>query len=82
MRITAAEALCNLGESSLAIPILIEALKEENLMVRVHAINSLEIIGGDVAIAAIPGVKQVLGDRIGRAYDIRAAKRLIEIYDQ
>lgn len=82
VRITAAEALCNLGESSLATPILIEALKEENLMVRVHAINSLEIIGGDVAIAAIPGVKQVLGDRKGRAYDIRAAKRLIEIYDQ
>lgn len=82
VRITAAEALCHLGESSLATPIFIEALKEENLMVRVHAINSLEIIGGDVAIEAIPGVKQVLGDRKGRAYDIRAAKRLIEIYDQ
>lgn len=81
VRITAAEALCNLGESGLAGPVLIDALNEENLMVRVHAMNSLEIIGGDVAKKSIPTVKKVLGTREGRDYDIRAGKRLIEIYE-
>lgn len=81
VRITAAEALCNLGESDLAGPVLIEALNEENQMVRVHAMNSLEILGGDVAKASIPTVKKVLGTREGRDYDIRAGKRLIEMYE-
>jgi hypothetical protein len=80
VRITAAEALCNLGYANLATPVLIEALQEDNLMVRVHALNSLEILGGKVAKAAIPAVKKLLGDREGRDYDIRAEKRLIEIY--
>lgn len=80
VRITAAEALCNMGESAAATPILIEALNEDNLMVRVHAMNSLEIIGGDVAKASISTVKKVLGTREGRDYDIRAGKRLIEMY--
>lgn len=81
VRITAAEALCNLGESDLAGPVLIEALNEENQMVRVHAMNSLEILGGDVAKASISTVKKVLGTREGRDYDIRAGKRLIEMYE-
>ncbi|TDI70508.1 MAG: sulfatase [Bacteroidetes bacterium] len=81
VRITSAEALCNLGKSGDAAPVLIAALKEENLMVRVHALNSLEIIGGDVAEASIPMVKLMIGDREGREYDLRAAKRLIEIYE-
>ncbi len=81
VRITAAEALCSLGESAKATPILIEALNEDNIMVRVHAMNSLEIIGGDVAKASIPTVKKVLGTREGRDYDIRAGKRLIEMYE-
>ena len=80
VRISAAEALCNLGESTIATPILIEALNEDNIMVRVHAMNSLEIIGGSVAKASIPTVKKVLGTREGRDYDIRAGKRLIEVY--
>jgi hypothetical protein len=80
VRIAAAEALCLLGEEATATTVLIEALNSENMMVRVHALNSLEIIGGDVAKAAIPKVKQVIGDREGRDYDIRAGKRLIEVY--
>jgi HEAT repeat protein len=81
VRITAAEALCNLGQSGVATPVLIEALNEDNLMVRVHALNSLEILGGEVAKAAIPKVKELVGDSEDRGYDIRAGKRLVEIYE-
>ena len=80
VRIAAAEALCHLGASDTATPVLIDALNSDNIMVRVHAMNSLEIIGGNVAKAAIPKVKEVIGDREGRDYDIRAGLRLIEIY--
>ena len=80
VRITAAEALCHLGKSEEAIPVLVQALEEENLMVRVHCLNSLEIIGGEVAKAAIPKVKDLVKDRKDRAYDIRAGKRLIRLY--
>ena len=81
VRITAAEALCNLGESGIATPVLIEALNEDNLMVRVHALNSLEILGGKVALASIPKVKELVKDRKERDYDVRAGMRLIEIYE-
>ncbi len=81
VRITAAEALCNLGMSDVATPVLIAALKEENVMVRVHAFNSLETLGGTVAMEAIPMAKQVIENRTGRDYDIRAAQRLVELYD-
>jgi hypothetical protein len=80
VRIAAAEALCHLGEEKVATIAFIEALNSDNMMVRVHAMNSLEIIGGDVAKAAIPKVKEVIGSREGRDYDIRAGKRLIEVY--
>jgi len=80
VRIAAAEALCHLGESQASIPVFIEALNSENEMVRVHAMNSLEIIGGDVAKAAIPKVKEVIDGREGRDYDIRAGLRLVELY--
>jgi N-sulfoglucosamine sulfohydrolase len=81
VRITAAEALCNMGLSDVAGPVIIEALNEENQMVRVHAMNSLEIIGGDVARSSLSMIKKVLGDRVGRAYDLRAGQRLLEIYE-
>ena len=80
VRIAAAEALCHLGESGKATYVFIDALNDKNEMVRVHAMNSLEIIGGEVARAAIPKVKEVIDGREGRDYDIRAGKRLIEIY--
>ena len=50
-------------------------------MVRVHALNSLGIIGGEVAKASISTVKQVIGSRKGRDYDIRAGLRLIALYE-
>lgn len=80
VRIAAAEALCYLGESAKATAVFIEVLNSDNEMVRVHVMNSLEIIGGEVARAAIPKVKEVIDGREGRDYDIRAGKRLIEIY--
>lgn len=80
VRISAAEALCHLGAADKAIPVFIEALDSENLMVRVHALNSLEIIGGGVAIAALPRVQELVKGREDREYDIRAGKRLVEIY--
>lgn len=80
VRIAAAEALCGIGESKAATPIFIEALGEKNQMVRVHALNSLEILGGDVAKAAIPRAKELIGDRDDNSYDLRAAIRLVEIY--
>ena len=80
IRIAAAEALCHMGETTKAIPVFISALDEENLMVRVHVMNSLEILGGEAARAAIPKVQEVLAGREGREYDIRAGKRLIELY--
>ena len=80
VRIAAAEALCHLDECELATPILINALNEENLMVRVHALNSLEVLGGEVAKAAIPRIKELVGNREDREYDIRAGMRLIELY--
>ena len=39
VRITAAEALCSLGKSIEALPVLKAALKEANVMVRVHALK-------------------------------------------
>lgn len=80
VRIAAAEALCGIGELKAATPIFIEALGEENQMVRVHALNSLEILGGDMAKAAIPRAKELIGDREDNSYDLRAAIRLVEIY--
>lgn len=80
VRIAAAEALCHLGAQNEATPALIDALKVENEMVRVHAMNSLEVLGGEVAKAAIPQVKEVIAGREGRDYDIRAGMRLIELY--
>ncbi len=82
VRIAAAEALCHLGASDMATPVLVDALDVDNQMVRVHALNSLEIIGGDVAKAAIAKVKEMIeaADPANRNYDIRAARRLVEVF--
>jgi hypothetical protein len=80
VRISAAEALCHLGENDKAVPVLIAALEEENLMVRVHALNSIHILGEEVALAAMPKIKELLEGKEGRNYDLRAAGRLVELY--
>ncbi len=80
VRIAAAEALCHLGENENAVPVLISALDEENLMVRVHALNSFHILGEETAKAAMPKIKEIVKDKEGRSYDLRAAERLVELY--
>lgn len=80
VRIAAAEALCHLGASDAATPVLIAALDHENLMVRTHALNSLYTLGGDMARAALPKVKAITESKEGRSYDLRAAERLLEVY--
>ncbi len=82
VRIAAAEELCHLGSSDLATPVLVEALSVDNVMVRVHALNSLEIVGGPVAKAAIPKAQAMIAaaDPKNRNYDIRAARRLVEVF--
>ena len=82
VRITAAEALCTYGTSIEAATVLIESLNEENQMVRVHAINSLELIGGEIAKRAVPTIKKMIGNRKGKDYDLRAGKRILAIYDK
>jgi N-sulfoglucosamine sulfohydrolase len=80
VRIAAAEALCHLGESAAATPVLIAALDHENMMVRTHALNSLYILGGEIARAALPKVIAITESQEGRSYDLRAAQRLLEVY--
>ena len=80
VRIAAAEALCHLGERAAATPVLIAALDHENLMVRTHALNSLYILGGDIAREALPKVIAITESEEGRSYDLRAAQRLLEVY--
>lgn len=84
VRITAAEAICAMGASSIAAPVLVEALNDDNEMVRVHALNSIEIVGGSVAKAALPKAKEMYAliseATYNKGYDLRAAQRLLEVY--
>jgi N-sulfoglucosamine sulfohydrolase len=80
VRISAAEALCHLGEQKHAIPVLADALDEENLMVRVHALNSIHTLGEEAAKAAMPKIQDIVENGQGRSYDLRAAQRLVELY--
>jgi N-sulfoglucosamine sulfohydrolase len=82
VRIAAAEALCHLDERARAVPVLVAALEEENLMVRVHALNSIHLLGESVAKAAMPEIKKLVEEQEGRNYDRRAALRLVELYGQ
>jgi len=78
VRIAAAEALYHLGARDAARDILAEAVKNENLMARVQAVNVMEVMGPD-AKPLIPVVQEVIDrDPESREYDIRAAKRLVE----
>ncbi|NJN28265.1 MAG: hypothetical protein HC819_21005 [Cyclobacteriaceae bacterium] len=54
-------------------------------MVRVHAINSLEAVGGEVARAAVGKARELVSRQDAptyeRGYDVRAANHLIEMYE-
>ena len=45
MRITAAEALVELGDAEAGLPVLVELLDDKREYVALHAANSLECIG-------------------------------------
>lgn len=79
VRITAGESLYFIGEIEEGISAIEGALKVDNLMVRVHALNSLAIIGDDAKVT-MASVQEMLGDREGREYDIRAGKYLLGLW--
>lgn len=78
VKVAAAEALYYLGKNNTALPALEEALKNENLMVRVQALNVLENIGKDAFPSVLTIKKMVAENPESNQYDIRAARRVVE----
>ena len=81
VRIAAAEALYVLGEKQASLKCLENALKSDNLMARLHALNALEEMGSDAepAMAAIRRLVDGPEKDGDGAYDLRAARRILEI---
>jgi N-sulfoglucosamine sulfohydrolase len=78
VRIAASEALLDLGETDKPVQTLSEALKSENQMARVQALNVLETIG-DKAWPSYDNVKALLkGNPKDGDYDVRAAKKILQ----
>ena len=78
IRIAAAEALYQMGEVSTAVGTLTSALKDENMMARVQALNILQLMG-DKAQPALTAAKALIPtDPENRDYDVRAAIGLVE----
>jgi hypothetical protein len=77
VRIAAAEALYHLGNEGVALTTLIHALKSENLMARVQALNVLESMESDAA-PALEAIKTLVSDDPqDRNYDTKAAVRIM-----
>lgn len=81
VRIAAAEALYQLGETDQALTILREAVQHHQVMVRVHAINVLELMGTK-ARPVLPVVKKQIEQMEDNDYDERAALRLVAQLEQ
>ena len=77
VRIAAAEALYYLGEHKTAVQALEAALKNDNLMARVQALNVLENIDEDAA-SVLMSVKELIPGNPANQYDVRSARRLVE----
>ncbi|KAA6432647.1 sulfatase-like hydrolase/transferase [Dyadobacter flavalbus] len=78
VRIAAAEALLNLGETEKPVQTLSEALKSKNRMARVQALNVLEKIG-DKARPSYDNVRSLLvSEPKDGDYDVRAAKQVLQ----
>lgn len=78
VRIAAAEALYLLGEKEKPLTTLRLALKSDNAMARVQALNVLETMGQD-ATPAYGDIRLLLkADVKDSDYDVRAAKRIID----
>lgn len=78
VRIAAAEALYQMSEKEKALGALKNALRSDNLMARVLALNVLENMGDD-ASSALPEIRQLLRENVKDGdYDVRAATRIME----
>ncbi|SKB80064.1 sulfatase-like hydrolase/transferase [Dyadobacter psychrophilus] len=78
VRIAAAEALLAFGETDQPVQTLSEALKSDNQMARVQALNVLETIGKK-AQPAFENLKLLLKENPRDSdYDVRAAKKILE----
>ncbi len=77
VRAVAAESLYYLGNKKLAIQLLSQALLDNNLMLRVQALNTLQQFGQDAQPALTFVRKMIDKDPEGKGYDIAAAKELI-----
>lgn len=78
VRIAAAEALYQLGETDIAVETLTQALEVNNKMARVQALNVLETMGEDAAPSLAAVNKLISRNLEDQDYDIRAANRLVE----
>lgn len=78
VRIAAAEALLNMGETDKPVQTLAEALASKNKMARVQALSVLEKIG-DKARPAFDNVRSLLvSEPKDGDYDVRAAKQILQ----
>ncbi|MEO1051888.1 MAG: sulfatase-like hydrolase/transferase [Bacteroidota bacterium] len=75
--IATAEALYNLGIIDLAVERLIKALDNENLMVRVQALNVLELMDEN-ARPALQKIEALIEPKEQREYDNRLMWRIVE----
>jgi hypothetical protein len=76
VQIAAADALYMLGEKEKSIGVLISAIKGNNVMARVQALNVLEAADKKDASLARADL-QTLVNQNGAEYDVRAAKKLL-----
>jgi N-sulfoglucosamine sulfohydrolase len=69
VRVTAAEALCAVGEAEIGLPVLIESLRHENGKIALHAANALECLGEKArpALQALEQVQKHPDDYVQRA---------------
>lgn len=78
VRIAASEALINLGDTERPVQVLSQALKSDNAMARVQALNVLEMIGKK-AEHSFPNIRAIITDNHKDSdYDVRAAKRILD----
>jgi len=59
VRLAAAEALCRMGQPQLALPVIIQALEDDNVLHNLHASTILMVIG-DRARPALPAMRTAL----------------------
>ena len=76
VRVTAAEALCNLGEEKSGLPVLIKELSNANTKVALHAANSIQYIGraGKPALNALKAQFENSDNYVQRAAKFTAAQ--------